>query len=115
MWSAASRVLNRVSPRTHKACKQMLPSSFTLKSRLGLPRRIAGRLVWVQGRLLKTEPPEKHIVRWISEQLSRGQTFFDFGAHYGWMTLVAAHLVGRAGRVVVFEASPPLLEILGSS
>jgi FkbM family methyltransferase len=48
----------------------------------------------------------------MSQLLSRGGTFFDVGAHYGWISMAAAHRVGESGRVVAFEASPVLLDVL---
>jgi FkbM family methyltransferase len=68
--------------------------------------------VWTSLRLLRTEAPEPHVIRWISERLNPGGTFFDVGAHYGWMSLAAAKLVGSSGRVIAFEASPVLLDVL---
>jgi FkbM family methyltransferase len=69
-------------------------------------------LTWTEARLFRAPPPEKHILRWISQVLSRGWTFFDVGAHYGWIAMAAARHVGASGRVVAFEPSPILLEIL---
>lgn len=77
-----------------------------------VPKRVAGRLIWTQRRLLSSEQPEPHIIHWIRENLRAGDTFFDVGAHYGWMSIAAASCVGRSGRVVAFEASPVLIQIL---
>jgi FkbM family methyltransferase len=35
-----------------------------------------------------------------------GDTFLDVGAHIGFFTLIAAHMVGPRGRVVAFEPDP---------
>jgi FkbM family methyltransferase len=59
-----------------------------------------------------TEPPEPHILRWIQNSLSIGDTFFDVGAHIGWMSLVAACCVGPSGSIVAFEPALALVEIL---
>ncbi|HXY06586.1 MAG TPA: FkbM family methyltransferase [Terriglobales bacterium] len=71
-----------------------------------------GDLVWMDPRLLTAEPTEPHVLRWIRESLKPGDTFFDVGAHQGWMSLVAAKRVGRRGKVVAFEPSPALGGIL---
>jgi FkbM family methyltransferase len=46
------------------------------------------------------------------EHLLPGAVFFDVGAHYGWLSLKAARHVGPKGRVVAFEPSPILFDIL---
>src|SRR5207248_10245206 len=73
---------------------------------------IWGRLCWVHPRLLTAEPSEPHVHAWIRQCVSAGQVFFDVGAHYGWMSLIAAHRVGPTGRVISFEPAPPLVDIL---
>lgn len=78
-----------------------------------VPKRVAGRFVWTQRRLFGSEQPETHIVAWIRQSLRPGDTFFDIGAHYGWTAIVAADCVRRFGRVVAFEASPALVDVLG--
>jgi FkbM family methyltransferase len=46
------------------------------------------------------------VSRLLRRVLSPGDTFIDVGANVGWFTLLAAHLVGPAGRVVAFEPCP---------
>jgi FkbM family methyltransferase len=77
-------------------------------------RRIRGECFWVHPRLLTEDvrDNEPHISQWIMEHLRPGGVLFDVGAHYGWISLKASRHVGRAGRVVAFEPSPVLLEIL---
>jgi FkbM family methyltransferase len=77
-----------------------------------LPKQIAGHLVWTRPWLLSASPPEAHVIGWIQRSLSPGGTLFDVGAHYGWMSIAAANCVGACGRVVAFEPSPVLLDIL---
>jgi FkbM family methyltransferase len=39
-------------------------------------------------------------------------TFFDVGAHFGYFTLLGAHLVGRGGSVHSFEPTPTTFSVL---
>jgi FkbM family methyltransferase len=45
-------------------------------------------------------------------RLRPGDVFIDLGANTGYYTLLAAKLVGPAGRVVAVEASPPIYDQL---
>lgn len=49
---------------------------------------------------------EPNLTAWIQSRLRPGDTFIDVGAHTGYYTLLASHLVGTSGRVVAIEASP---------
>jgi FkbM family methyltransferase len=111
-WMTANQVFKQRCPVLHKCLKRV--STLRLPGLRGicLPRRIAGHLVWTHPRMLATEPPEAHILRWVSWLLPRGGTFFDVGAHYGWISIAAARRAGRSGRVVAFEPSPVLADIL---
>jgi FkbM family methyltransferase len=55
------------------------------------------------------EPQETAVVRAV---LKPGMTFVDVGANWGYFTLLAAHLVGRAGRVLSLEPDPRLFQTL---
>ncbi len=55
------------------------------------------------------EPQETAI---LTALLRPGQCFVDVGANWGYHTLLAAHLVGKQGRVVSFEPDPRLFPIL---
>ena len=77
-----------------------------------VPKRIAGRRIWTQRRFFRSEQPETHIVDWIRQCCQPGDTFFDIGAHYGWISITAADCVGPLGRVIAFEPAPALLDVL---
>lgn len=55
------------------------------------------------------EPGTRTVLRRL---LQPGGTFVDVGAHIGLLTLVAARVVGAAGRVHAFEASPDTFALL---
>jgi len=76
------------------------------------PKQIAGHFVWTRPWLMSADAPEPHVIQWIQQSLSPGGTFFDIGAHYGWMSIAAANCVRARGRVVAFEPSPVLLDVL---
>jgi FkbM family methyltransferase len=48
----------------------------------------------------------------LSLYLHPGQTVFDIGAHFGYMTLLCAESVGPTGHVHSFEPTPSTFEIL---
>jgi FkbM family methyltransferase len=46
----------------------------------------------------------------LKRELKAGQTFFDVGANAGFFTLVAAKLVGPAGKCIAFDPAPANIE-----
>jgi FkbM family methyltransferase len=44
--------------------------------------------------------------RAIHQYLKPGDTFWDIGAHVGWFSVFASHIVGRTGRVLAIEPAP---------
>jgi FkbM family methyltransferase len=63
-------------------------------------RNVIAREACLTGR---TAPAETAALR---ASLPNGGTFVDVGANWGYFTLVAAHAVGSAGRVVALEPDP---------
>jgi FkbM family methyltransferase len=53
-----------------------------------------------------TGTAERPLQEALKRELAPGMTFFDIGANVGFVTLVAASLVGPSGRVVAFEPVP---------
>ena len=52
-------------------------------------------------------------VTWMALKLVRaGNTVFDVGAHFGYFSLLFAHLAGPQGRVIAFEPTPSTFAIL---
>lgn len=49
---------------------------------------------------------EPHVQAALEEVLKPGMTFWDVGAHIGFVTVMAARMVGEEGRVVSFEPMP---------
>src|SRR3954465_9609693 len=109
MWTFG--VLNEKYATVYRGLKCL---AWALRAEVNfcLPKQIAGHLVWTRPWLLSATPPEAHVIRWIQRSLSPGGTLFDVGAHYGWMSIAAANCVRACGRVVGFEPSPVLLDVL---
>jgi FkbM family methyltransferase len=58
------------------------------------------------------EPQETQLA---ARLLAPGMCAVDVGANWGYFSLVCAHLVGRAGRVVALEPHPRLAAMLGEN
>ncbi|MEM1215958.1 MAG: FkbM family methyltransferase [Bacteroidota bacterium] len=63
----------------------------------------------------KTHHSEIRLARFLIQQLQPGDTCIDVGAHYGYFSLLAAHLVGSTGRVAAYEAAPTTYEVLAKN
>lgn len=107
MFATAANAARRRAPTLHEFCKWILR-----RSKFPAPRLLNGKFTLTASNLIGTSPTEPHVLRWIDELLRPGNTFFDVGAHYGWMSFVACHRVGARGKVVAFEPAPPLVELL---
>lgn len=94
------RVMNWIGERHADPFWARMPAELgSLYFRCDLRDRIM-REVCLTGRY---EPQETALLQQI---LRPGMTFVDVGANWGYFTLCAAHLVGRAGRVVSIEVDP---------
>lgn len=60
----------------------------------------------------KTHPSELRLAHFLIKQLKPGMHFVDVGAHFGYFTLLASHLIGPSGLVLSLEASPTVFSIL---
>ena len=107
MPMSLNSLLKKYAPGIHHRLKQSLAWSG-----LPVPKMLLGRPVWTHSRLLNCRLTEPHVLRWIDDGLHPGDTFFDIGAHQGWMSLAASRRTGRKGRVVAFEPSPSSIELL---
>lgn len=58
---------------------------------------------------------EPHVQAALGEILEPGMTFWDIGAHIGFVTVMAARMVGEEGRVVSFEPMPDTANRLSQS
>lgn len=58
---------------------------------------------------------EKHETLVLVQQLRPGMVFFDIGAHVGYFSLLASHLVGETGQVHSFEPTPRTFRLLADN
>jgi FkbM family methyltransferase len=58
---------------------------------------------------------ESELTNIVIECVKPGMTFFDIGAHFGYFTLLAAHLVGEGGSVHAFDPTPSTFAILSEN
>ena len=62
--------------------------------------------------LITTGFIEPGLTQWILRHVSSGMTVLDIGAHYGYFTMLASHLIGPKGQVHAFEPTPSTFSIL---
>lgn len=55
---------------------------------------------------------EEELTGTVMAKLKPGMVFFDIGAHFGYFSLLAAHLVGSSGSVHAFEPTPSTFAVL---
>jgi FkbM family methyltransferase len=51
----------------------------------------------------KSHSSEIRLAKFIILNMTEGSHFLDIGAHYGYFTLLASHLVGNSGKIMSFE------------
>ncbi len=54
---------------------------------------------------LSADTYEPHLIAWLKEYLKPGDTFWDIGANWGFISLPAARIVGTSGEVIAVEPS----------
>lgn len=63
----------------------------------------------------KSHDSEIRLARFMINTLKEGEQFIDVGAHLGYFSTLAAHLVGANGKVTAFEASKNTFAFLGKN
>jgi len=53
---------------------------------------------------------ERPLLEWFAENVKKGETWLDIGAHYGYTAIALCRSVGRSGRVFAFE---PMMSTAG--
>src|SRR5207302_10135610 len=62
--------------------------------------------------LINTGFVEPELTKWILRHIQKGMTVLDIGAHHGYFTMLASHLVGPKGQVHAFEPTPSTFSVL---
>jgi len=67
---------------------------------------------WITPCLVKHHLAEEMFTQFVKDNLRKGQTFVDIGAHIGYYTVLASKIVGAKGKVIAFEPSTENLSLL---
>jgi FkbM family methyltransferase len=90
-----------------------LQKGLARKTKLFFGRELEIVLPEVTSEAIYTYGVFDEIVSWLAiRNIEKGDTVFDIGAHYGYFTMLFAHLVGEQGKVFAFEPTPTSFEIL---
>jgi FkbM family methyltransferase len=89
-----------IYPRSRRPAYRTVPAFFGEPLTVALP---AGTDIYLTGG--KTHDSEIRLAKYFINSLGPGDQVLDIGAHFGYFTLLAAHLVGKTGQVQSFEAS----------
>ena len=101
---------NFAYPIFKKSIKVKTPVFFGEKLIVALP---AGTDIYLTGG--KSHDSEVRLAGYLIKNLIPGSVFIDVGAHYGYFTRLAAHLVGNNGAVYAFEPSSDTYKVLNSN
>ncbi len=97
-------------PNTKKGTVLQVRTFFNAPMQLVLP---AATDIYLTGG--KTHDSEIRLAKFLINKLQKGDIFVDVGAHFGYFSLLAAHLVQSEGKVWAFEAAPKTFEILSKN
>jgi len=96
-----------IYPIVKKEVYKTVPVFFGNQMVIGLP---AATDIFLTGG--KSHESEIRLAKWMILQMQPGQHYLDIGAHYGYFSLLAAHLVGKEGSVQAYEPSTTTHQIL---
>lgn len=96
-----------IYPLVKREVYKTVPVFFGNQMVIGLP---AATDIFLTGG--KSHESEIRLAKWMILQMQPGQNYLDIGAHYGYFSLLAAHLVGSEGQVKAFEPSTTTYKIL---
>jgi FkbM family methyltransferase len=103
--SVAVKVGSAVGARTGLSVPFRVRTFWGAVMRVRLPEAVSNQL-------LCCGLFEPGLTAFMLRLLGPGHCFVDVGAHFGYFTLLAAHLVGAAGRVDAFEPTPSTFGVL---
>lgn len=100
-----------------------LKYSLSLARRYQIAHRVKGKTFWgdemfliypefVSTSILRYGYFEEGLTTMVLEYLEPNMIFCDIGAHFGYYSLLASHIVGKRGHVHSFEPTPSTFSIL---
>ncbi len=103
-----SLIFNKIIyPFNYKAKEVKCHTFFNQKMQILLP---SSTDIYLTGG--KTHDSEIRLASYMIQHLKEGNTFIDVGAHYGYYSLLAHHLVGKNGHVYGFEPTRKTFQLL---
>lgn len=96
-----------IYPKSRKSIAINVETFFGTRMKTLLPSGTDMRL-----HTIKAHDSEIRYAKFLVRHLSKGDIYFDVGAHYGYYSLLANVLVGSEGYVYAFEPSASSAEIL---
>lgn len=96
-----------VYDKTKEGILKITNTFFGKKITVMLP---AGTDIYLTG--AKSHTSEIRLAKFLIQELHKGDTFLDIGAHFGYFSLLAATLTGKEGKVFSIEASKHTFKIL---
>lgn len=100
-----------MNKRLKGTVRGVLPRSFRRHTILGGPLRGSAIVTsWHDYPAAILGRTERALLNCFSQQVGKGETWLDIGAHYGYTAIALSRLVGSSGRVFAFE---PMLNSAG--
>lgn len=97
-------------PKEGKGRLEKVKTFFGSNMQLLLP---AGTDIFLLG--AKTHDSEIRLSRFFVKNINPGDIFVDAGAHFGFYSLLAAHLMNNEGIILSADASKTMFEVLGKN
>ncbi|MFM5922851.1 MAG: FkbM family methyltransferase [Novosphingobium sp.] len=104
-WRIGALAQRLVRPEALRGERRTIATRHGFRMNLDLAE-LVDRTIWSSG---EWEPLETDLIRQV---LRPGDSFADVGANIGYFSLLAAQLVGPAGKVHAFEANPRTFDLL---
>jgi FkbM family methyltransferase len=101
--SLVASFLNSVEFRNRQSAQSAVESTPLLVEAETFKIYVAPSGSPVASPIIEGRPYEPHVVAAIRRLLKPGMVFVDVGASIGYLSLVAAHEVGKEGKVICFE------------
>lgn len=93
-----------MNPGCKSFLRQLLPKSIRRQRILAGPLRGLHIVTsWHDYPAAITGRTERPLLEWFAENVKKGETWLDIGAHYGYTAIALSKLVGVTGRVFAFE------------